>query len=385
MKNVKAPDALKRLTGLMGTSAFLGGNAYLKNGPLHRLYPNLFIMIIANPGNGKSLISNTVSDIVRQYNGIYGDLPGMRQFMGPKKLNPAAFTELLCSQNRDIIINGKEEIVTPCFLPSSELAVLVESAQHGNMLTDLLDYYDCPPVFDKYTRMNEMETIYRPVISMIMSTTPSFWNNFMPSNLAQDGFSSRTLLYQFNEFIWREANIQWGSYEDLNLCIEDAYRLKNLTGVFELSLEAKRWIEGPFNDDNNQLMFKHFNGNDLWQGYTNRRMDQMKKIAMCLSAAESNDLVVSLEHCKQSVAHLEIIEAGMSGLIQRKDARFDTNLAPLIEKLLSNGPMSLQDLVGAIIRSGTVPKMPALLSTLDAYVTGGLFIHDGNGKYRKAE
>jgi hypothetical protein len=250
MRDVNVPLGLKRFTALMATSVFMEGRTFLRSGPIHRLYPNLFIIIIANPGQAKSLMSNIILDVVRLYNSYQDAFPEMKINVGPKKVNPAAMTEQLCDTvwHKTVYINGKEEITTPCYLPSSELSVLVENSKYGNVLTDLLDYYDCPPIFDKFTRMNKLEVINRPIITMIGATTPAFWNQFMPSNLAKDGFSSRTLLYHFNEFIWREADMKWGSFEDLQLCVDAAVRLKSLSGEFTMSPEAKTWISTEFND-----------------------------------------------------------------------------------------------------------------------------------------
>lgn len=386
MRDVNCPDGLKRFTSLMATSAFLGGNCFLRNGPIKRLYPNLFVVVIAHPGNGKSLMSDTVMDVVHMYNEKYGELPNMDLSYSANTSNPAALVEFLSTTPRPkpLIVGAKEELVTQVLLPSSELGVLVENSKFGSLLTDLLEYYDCRKEFRKHTRAKGMETIHRPVPSLIGATTPQFWNQFMPSNLARDGFSSRCLLYHFNEFIWRDGDIRWGSMGDLALCVEEGFRLRNLVGEFTLAPDALGWLVGEFNDANNQLMFSHFGKSDLWQGYTNRRMDQLKKIAMCLSAAEGNKLVIELAHLKGALAHLEIIEKGMPGLINRKDLKFDQRLSTLLEEVIQDVPLSLADIMKALIKGKQLtPKVPDLMAVLESLTMGGVITKDAAGMYKR--
>jgi hypothetical protein len=385
MRDVNCPDGLKRFTGLMATSAFLGGNAFLRNGPIKRLYPNLFVIVIAHPGNGKSLMSDTIMDIVHLYMEKYGDLPGMDLNYSANTSNPAAFVELMSKAPfpKPITVDSKEETVTQCLLPASELAVLIENSKFGSMLTDLLEYYDCRKEFRKHTRTKGMEIIHRPVPSLIGSTTPQFWNQFMPSSLARDGFSSRCLLYHFNEFIWRDGDIRWGSYSDLLLCVEEGFRLRNLVGEFTFTPEAFTWLTSDFNEANNQLMFQHFGKSDLWQGYTNRRMDQLKKIGMCLSASEGNSLKIELHHLKGALAHLEIIEKGLPGLINRKDIRFDTRLSTLLDEVIGEVPMSLNEIVGALLAKNVHPKLTDITSLIETLMVGGMLFKDAHDKYRR--
>lgn len=366
MRNVKTVDPLKRLTALTATATGLGANCYLPNGPITRLYPNLFTIVMAHPGQGKSLVSNTTYMLARTYNKRYEDMPEMAITIAPKKFNPASFVEFL-------VTHGIKEIAgeptCPVFVSSSELSVLVGNTTHGNLLEDFLDMYDCPPTFTKYTRQNGLEEIPRICPTFLAATTPSFWKRFMPSNLANDGFSSRALIYYYDEFIERDGDIQWGGQKEIDQCILELARLKNLCGVFEWDRKGHEWYLEEFTKKNNELMRKHFRGSDLWQGYTNRRSDQMKKIAMCLSASRGNTLKITEEDGKRAVSHLKMVEESLDRLITPQNMKADADSREILIDGLNSRPMTEKDMLQYFSAHKvfiTLRELQSLLITLTA-------------------
>jgi hypothetical protein len=383
MRNVKAPEPLKRLTALMATSAFLEGRSWMMQGPVQRLYPNLFILVIANPGNGKSLMSNVIMEIIRRYNKTYGEVQGTPMTVGSKVSNPSAFIQRLVSERSRKEIQGPygPEISTPIFLPAAELAVMCENTRFGNMLTDLLELYEVLPIFDKETRANGYESVERCCPVMVGNTTPSFWFGALPDNLARDGFAARCLLYFFNEFIERDANIGWGSLADLDAVVDAGARLKTMSGLFQLTAEAKEYVEGPLNKANNELMFKHFGGSDLIQGYTNRRMDQIKKLSMCFAASLGATHAVGVDHINFALKHLAYIESSLEELVSRKDVKFEKSLGAAIDHLFDDGKSrTLSDVIADLYKTHKIVKNNDAQELLDSLVSARALIKE-DGRY----
>jgi hypothetical protein len=385
MRNVKAPEPLKRLTALMATSAFLEGRSWMMQGPVQRLYPNLFILVIANPGNGKSLMSNVIMEIIRRYNKTYGEVQDTQVTVGSKVSNPSAFIQRLVSERSRKEISGPygPETSTPIFLPAAELAVMCENTRFGNMLTDLLELYEVLPIFDKETRANGYESVERCCPVMVGNTTPSFWFGALPDNLARDGFAARCLLYFFNEFIERDANIGWGSLADLDAVVDAGAKLKTMSGLFQLTSEAKEYVEGPLNKANNELMFKHFGGSDLIQGYTNRRMDQIKKLSMCFAAALGGTHSVSVDHINFAIKHLTYIEDSLNGLVTKKDTGFKDSLGATIDRIFDDGKSrSFEDVSAALYAKNMTVRNVEIQEILDSLISARALVKDA-GRYAR--
>lgn len=372
---IRSDEHLKRMAALAATSSALGANAYMSQGQLFRLYPNLFMIVVAHPGNGKSLISNIVNAIVDKYNLSQEGFPENQISVAPKKFNPASFIEFLLKTSiRDV---GGEE-ACPILIPSSELSVMVSNTKHGNVLEDFLDMYDCPPVFTKYTRTNGYERIPRIVPTIIGATTPSFWKSFMPANLANDGFTSRTLLYFFDELIKRDGEIQWGSDDELNACVREMGRLRGLRGVFEWSQAGREWYLDEFTPQNNSFIERHFRGSDLWMGYANRRSDQMKKISMLLSANDGNDLRITPAHGKKAVKLLASIEANMNGLLLKREMKPSAATRDDILYALRHGPMTVGELLAHFSALHAFMHVKDLEPMLNSMSVEGVLIRDGD-------
>lgn len=388
LRHIKMPEGLRRLTALVSISGFLEGRNFMLTGPVQRLYPNLFILIIAQPGNGKSLMSNVVGDIIRRYNRLYGDLPGMKLNMAPKDINPSSLIMYLnqSDQLKEIIVDGESEPSSPVFIPASELSVLCENTKHGNLLTSLLELYEGLPVFDKITRTNSYERLERCVPTMISGTTPSFWFGALPDNLARDGFAARCLLYYFNEFIERDAEIPWGTRGEFDACVHAAHKLKQMAGQFTLTKGAREYIADDLNKANNDLMREWFGKNDLMMGYANRRMDQVKKIAMCLAAGLRHTHEVCVDDLKGALAHLAYIEDGLPGLLYKKDLKFESHLGPTIERHFENGQrLTFNELLGRLYSGGSYIKLPEITELVQFLLLAGVLKKDEAGRYYKGE
>jgi hypothetical protein len=375
MSRIRTNDMLKRLAALSATANALGGGCYMKRGQLFRLYPNLFIIVIAHPGNGKSMISNVVEGITDHYNDIHSGMPELQACVATKKVNPAAFVQYLTKYG---IREYAGEQYTPVLISSTELSVLVANVKHGNLLEDFLDMYDCPAKFSKFTKTDGFEIIPRIVPTILGATTPDFWKNFMPTNLANDGFTSRTLLYYFDEFIEREGDIQWGTDDELRDCVQEMVRLRNLHGQFAWSAKGQEWFKEVFTPKNNELMRHHFRGSDLWQGYVNRRSDQMLKIAMCLSAAKGNDLLITPENGEAAVWHLKQIEQNMNGLIKPRNMKPDGASRDDILHIFGDTPKTESEILHALSQSHRFITLDDLVKMLRTLLAEGILEQVGN-------
>lgn len=350
----------------MATSSFLSStNCYLPQGPVKRLYPNLFCVVIAEPGNGKSLIATIVEDIIEHYNETSIDDP---LNLAPNISNPASFIQKLMRSGRRE--RGCESI-HPVVAIISELAVGIEDTSFGNFLTNLLDMYDCRKTFTKYTKTDGDEILERPIPVIYGATTPSQWRDLSGrKNIIGDGFTSRTLLYTFDEFIERDGDIKWGTIEDIREINKEAYRVSALRGQFSFSKEAYSFFNNVFTPENNELMRRHYKGSDLWQGYTNRRSDQLKKLGMIFSAAEKNNLIIEKIHLDKGLRVLRMIEENLDMLLTKSEARRPIVIRDRIIQLLQkNGSMTDKALLRALSESGVLilfDDFLRVIRTLDA-------------------
>lgn len=145
------------------------------------IYPNLFIMLVARPGVGKSLIINPILD-------IWKACPLLST--GSQTLTSASFIDELKASYRERTLGGKTYKSSALLLGSSEFGSLTP-AYDQSLLTRMADIYDGRPDFDSSTRGDGIIKIPYPLVHFIVGITPKFLGGVVPDTAWQQGFMAR--------------------------------------------------------------------------------------------------------------------------------------------------------------------------------------------------
>lgn len=255
-------------------------------------YPNFYIVLVAPPGIvSKSTTIDTSISLLRE-------VPGVK--FGP---NICTWQSLMQAfENSTVGVDFPDGTMMPMS------ALTLESSEFGNLLdpTDkqmidlMVNLWDGKTgEFTKTTKTNGNETVVNPWINLIACTTPSWLQGSFPEYMVGGGFTSRTI------FVYADRKAQIVAYPGRRIDVEnqdtlraslvaDLTSIATLTGEFTLTDEAYEWGEEWYK--------KHYSTQSLtldgekFGGYLARKQTHIHKLAMVLSAATREDLVITKNH-----------------------------------------------------------------------------------------
>lgn len=217
---METPEIFRKWAGISIISSVLERKVWSKSkGSL--LFPNLYVVLVAPPGVGKSQIISRAEGMLRQVPDI---------FVAPSSVTSASLVDTMQMASRKVLkpfyqqFNSVQVLTSEFqnFLPSYEAAFM-------GLMTKL---YDCE-LYEERRRTGKVQHIKidAPQLSLFAGTTPSYLNTFLPEGAWDQGFTSRTI------FIYGEAN---GTYIDIFEDAGDAEYAKTVENdlLYDLKLIA---------------------------------------------------------------------------------------------------------------------------------------------------
>lgn len=183
-------------------------------------------------------------------------------------------------------------------IPVSELGTFltIEDPKFVSFLTTMWDGREHP--FLHRTRSQSLISIERPWLNIIGATTPSWIRNNIPEGMIGEGLMSRVI------FVYGDTKrhlVAYPSraiksadhYDTERKLVEDLNEISQIVGGFSLTAEAEAWGEAWYAVHNRERP-QHM-ASDRFAGYLARKQGHMHKLAMILSIAKSNNLIISKE------------------------------------------------------------------------------------------
>ena len=271
----ESPISYHRWSAITAIGALLEKNFYLQHGH-SQINPNLYVMLIGNPGTRKSSAIKLATGLVKDsgYKNIAADKTTKEKFL------------------EDLASISKQDMGLDSFLDAElgytgDPASMLISADEFNEFAGAgnLEFYALlGSLWDKkgnyYYKTKQGETVIPdPVVSMLGGNTPTGFATAFPSEIIGQGFFSRMLL------IYGEptgVKIAFPKPPDPKL---QAYLISfmqairsNVRGEAQLTTEAKSALE--------EIYIKYTGFIDpRFESYTNRRFNQLIKLCLIHSAA----------------------------------------------------------------------------------------------------
>ena len=261
------------------------------------LYPGLYVIIIAPPGVGKTIITSIVGR-------LWKELPD--HYVASSSVTKASLI--------DDLRDAEREVFRPAETPpsvkfnslkilSNELGVLIPAYENDfmNVLTDIYDGHG----YSERRRTKDLQfDLKAPQINLLAATTPSYLNNILPEGAWDQGFLSRTLLIYsgIRELVDPFAAIDRKSdvFDDLK---SDLKSIGIMYGEILFTPEAKAALSswhlagGPPAPDHPKL-----------HNYLTRRTLHLLKLCMIACVADSTSREVSLDHFQTALDWLVEME-----------------------------------------------------------------------------
>lgn len=304
-----SPDLFRKWAGLFTVAAALERKVWIKTSK-GVLYPNLYVITVGPPGAGKTLSTALAHDLIQTLN--TGDERG--HHIAPSSVTKASLIDAMEAAKRKVIrLQDKEQMVefNSLTVTADELGVFLPAYENDFMNT-MTNIYDCR-IYSETRRSSKINIkMDAPQLNFMAATTPSYLNNFLPEGAWDQGFLSRTMLVYSGadgpSDLFRINGHDENLYRDMKA---DLKEIGELYGKMEWTAEASEAINawhmagGPPEPDHPKLLH-----------YNTRRTAHLLKLCTVVSAAQSNDLLITLEHYAEALDLLIEAETRMADIFK---------------------------------------------------------------------
>lgn len=358
-----SPDNFIRWSWYSTVAACLQRRVWMP--PEHdKIYGNMFIAFVADPGVGKGVI-RYVKDILSQYKlkdfkeemmakqGMSDDEKFMAQKIAEKTLSEAqeqmekgstnkaaldhalviplgadastyeALVQTMAQSYRYINWVGFDEKIqkskmnvyghSSMTIPLEEMSSLFRKNTQS-LVNFLIQAYDCGENYEYKIKTGASDRIRRVCLNFLAGTTPDFMQSTFEDELTNQGFASRTF-YIFaiknrkSMFFRPELTKEQSQHK-----IEISQHLRKLTSLYgqvEIKQEVfeflQNWIEADsINTD------KRASQSNKMKGYYARKNIHIMKVAMAIHFGESVEMAIPLTTFQQAISVLHEEEKTMS-------------------------------------------------------------------------
>lgn len=297
----EAPREFHMWSSISAIAGALGRKCWIDMGTF-TLYPSFYIIFVAPPGVAtKSVTAGIAMDMLQSTKSTY-------LFQG--SITWQAIIDQLQDQAVQITIGDQKLEMSSMQVFASELGVLLKK-DDDSMVDMLVDLWDGKLKLERRTRGGGMISVARPFINLMGCTTPSWLSSYAEAYMIEGGFFSRAI------FVYADKKEKLVAYPkglidiELKTALEDDLKkISQMKGEFTLTDEAIAWGEVWYEN-----LWKnppeHLTSDNL-QSYKSRRQSHLHKVAMVLSAAESNSMVITMEHMATAEQILLLAEKHLS-------------------------------------------------------------------------
>ena len=302
----EAPNRFHYWTGISTIAGALRKKVHINMG-YFRWTPNFYIFFVAPAGIvSKSTTVSIGMDILRELSFIN---------FGPEALTWQALVQGLSEAREEYLCpDGNYYPMSALTIVASELGTLLdpEDRQLVDALVSLWDGKD-KGAWEKWTKRDGREAIVAPWLNIIGCTTPAWVSQNVNEYFIQGGFGSRSI------FIWADTKRKLVAYPGLHLpktfeaqkeaLLHDLERISALAGEYEVTPEAITWGTAWY--EKNYFSEPEYLRGDRFRGYLARKQTHIHKLAMVLSAAQSDDLRITEKNLSQACEEITKLEKYM--------------------------------------------------------------------------
>lgn len=303
-----SPPQFHTWAGLSALAAALERKVWLPWTDTYSFYPNIYILLVSKPGQGKTISMNKAVGLLEEVNRKTSTLNIM-----PPQVTQSKFIELM-GHGRSFIdkSSGKELTVFQnagyyyAGEASNELTNIF-----GDFIACLTAFYDCPAKWSRATKKDGETSLTNVCMNLIACSTFDYLGKLVSDENIQGGFASR-LLYvveqdtKVKEQMWQngqDAEMRRLRDEYRTALVADLVDVNKMTGPMTGDTEFAAAWEAWYPEHQRKL---HAFKSEKLQSILARTNTNVLKVSMLLSAAESNDRIMRKRHFEKAV---ELIEA----------------------------------------------------------------------------
>ncbi len=318
-------------------------NIWLDQG-IFNLYPCLFVILVGPPGKvAKSTTIRLGRTLLLGVEGIT---------FGPDSVTREELIHHMARSGKD----NKQSAVT---LHSTELSSLIDPSG-VKMIQFLTEIYDGDIKFQHATKHSGKDKIHHPILNLLAGTTPSWIATGFPTEVVGHGFTSRTI------FIFEEEPRSENPFPGkpdkklVKALVNDLDHMSRVTGPF-------LWGEGT-KDTYAKLyheIYTSLPSDYRTEGFHWRKRTHLLKVAMLLSLAESDELVITPRDITTAWTLLMAIEPKMTSAFSAV-GKYDlaSDLERILAQIIDQGGMTPQEIYRRNYAVGDVDALGKIVQML---------------------
>ena len=301
----EAPDKMHFWVGVSTIAGALRRRVWIDQG-YFQWTPNFYLILVAPPGIvSKSTTLSIGMNLLKQLEGIK---------FGPDAVTWQALTQALADSNEAVLMDDGSYFPMSCItIASSEFGTFLDPNDR-EMVDVLVSLWDGQlGVWEKRTKTQGSDRIENPWINIAACTTPGWIAGNFPEYLIGGGFTSRCIFVygkQKRKLVAYPSAVLPPEFLDLQKkLVHDLEAISIMRGSFILSSQAIQWgtswYENHYNNKPQHL------DNERFAGYLARKQTHIHKLAMVLSAAEKDDLIITSENLEMAAQIVTALEEDM--------------------------------------------------------------------------
>lgn len=334
----EAPEDFHLWVGLTIISAALRRKVYLDN-VYHKLYPNLFTILVSPPGVGKKTTAINIGvNILREA------VPECK--IVSEKCTPEALAKRLAKPLEKLKESGgmKMESRAEGMIVAPELTVFMGGEQYNASLVTLLTrLYDCADIQETETIARGVEKLKNVFVSMLAATTPSEFSRAIPQAATGGGLMSRLTIIQKDStprIVPFAATVDPTMRENL---VNGLRRIDaEWNGSLTYTADGRKWYEDYYRHHHKSMEKGAAGGN------IERQPDQVLKVAVCLRAAENGTMELDADVLQRSFTIISAAAKNCGDIVKMVDTGERGRLAQHVVDLIKRN--------GGIIERTTLLK-----------------------------
>lgn len=336
----EAPDKMHFWVGVSTIAGALRRRVWLDM-KYFQWTPNFYIILVAPPGIvSKSTTLSIGMRLLRQIEGVK---------FGPDAVTWQALVQSLVEANELVLMPDNETYIgMSCItIASSEFGTFFDPNDRS-MVDVLVSLWDGQiGVWDKATKTQGSDKVENPWINIAACTTPGWIAGNFPEYLIGGGFTSRCI------FVYADKKRKLVAYPDGHVpetfkdherkLVHDLEAISLMVGEFVLSPAARSW--------GTEWYERHYAArpahldNEQFSGYLARKQTHIHKLAMVLSAANKDDLIILEDELKIAEQIVTSLEADMPQVFNMIGLQGLTKYAGLIVQIVRKHPKISKEMV----------------------------------------
>ncbi len=279
----------------LGTLAAAAQRKVYMDAGYYQVYPNMFVILTSPAGRSRKSTALRIGKRI---------LRGVEEYGEEIHFSTQASTvAALVSQFARI--QNKDHQSLSAYI--SELGSMLGS-KSVEMTDFLTDIYDCNPDWDKQTVGRGLEKIEKPWFNLLAGVTPQWMGENLSKTAVEGGFVSRSI------FVYEDTRLRVAFPEiteeqrEIERClVHDLAHIASLEGVFQFSDSGREFYREWYEDQDHSMDAKDYR----IAGYFERKHVHVLKIAMAISLAANDSLLLTPADIGSALAMLDELEPGM--------------------------------------------------------------------------